>query len=86
MLEFIMKNLDTIAGITILAALIFIASWTGVWGELATTMMESGGTGSKAAGNVMRFLSFMSLPVAILGAVPTVLWFYRRNQGSGGGL
>ena len=83
MSEIIMNNLDTIAGITIVAALIFIASLLGIWGEVATTMVESEATGSKAAGNLMRFLGFLSLPVTFLGAVPTGLWLFLKKQGSG---
>ena len=84
MFEFITKNLDTIAGVTILAVSIYSLKWLGIWDVLATTMMESGGTGSQVAANVMRFLGFMSLPVTILGAAPTVLWFFQRNQGRKG--
>ena len=77
---FIMQNLDTIAGITIVAVFIMVASSTGVWGELAKSMMETGTTGSRAAGNVMLLLGFLSFPVAILGAAPTGLWLYLRGK------
>ena len=83
MSEILVKNLDTIAAITIVAALISIASWLGLWGDAAAPMMQSEATGSKAAGNLMRFLGFLSLPVTVLGAVPTGLWLFLKKQGSG---
>ena len=81
MVGFIMENLEAIASVTAVAAGIVIASWLGIWGDLTTSLMESGTTGIRAVGILLRILGLLSFPVVVLGAFPTALYLFGGNQG-----
>ena len=77
----IINNLETIRGLTVLAALIFFLSLVGIWDALAAILTESDATGPRVVGMLVNLLGNLSLPATIVGAILVAIGIYLKGQG-----